>query len=54
MHNPAEAAEMLPTDNESTKQPFDLEQVKAILKAAQGDGRGAIMVALYTGADCKT
>jgi integrase len=49
-HNPAEAVEMLPTDNESTKQPFDLEQVKAILKAAQGDWRGAIMVALYTGA----
>jgi len=49
-HNPAEAVEMLPTDNESTKQPFDLEQVKAILKAAKCDWRGAIMVALYTGA----
>ena len=49
-HNPAEAVEMLPTINEATRQPFDLEQVKAILKAAKGDWRGAIMVALYTGA----
>lgn len=49
-HNPAEAVEMLPTDNESTKRPFDIEQVKAILKEAKGDWRGAIMVALYTGA----
>ena len=49
-HNPAEAVEMLPTISESTRQPFDLDQVKAILKAAQGDWRGAIMVALYTGA----
>ena len=29
---------------------IDLDQVKAILKAAKGDWRGAIMVALYTGA----
>ena len=49
-HNPAEAVEMLPTLSESTRQPFDLAQVKAILKAAQDDWRGAIMVALYTGA----
>jgi integrase len=28
----------------------DLDQVKAILKAAKGDWRGAIMIALYTGA----
>lgn len=49
-HNPAEAIEMLPVDSESAKQPFDLEQVRAILKAAEGDWRGAIMVALYTGA----
>ena len=49
-HNPAEAVEMLPTIANRPRQPFDLEQVKAILKAAQGDWRGAIMVALYTGA----
>jgi site-specific recombinase XerD len=44
-HSPAEAIEMLPTESESTRIPFDLEQVQAILKAAQGDWRGAIMVA---------
>jgi integrase len=49
-HNPAEAVEMLPEDSESARQPFDLEQVKALLCAAKGDWRGAIMVALYTGA----
>lgn len=49
-HNPAEAVEMLPTDSESTKRPFDIEQVEAILEEAKGDWRGAIMVALYTGA----
>ena len=48
--NPAEVVEMLPTIDEATRQPFDLEQVKAILKAAKDDWRGAIMVALYTGA----
>ncbi|MGH8092278.1 MAG: tyrosine-type recombinase/integrase [Chthoniobacterales bacterium] len=49
-HNPAEAVELLDTDSESTRHPFDLDQVKAILKAASGDWRGATMVALYTGA----
>jgi integrase len=49
-HNPAEAVEMLPEDSETARQPFDLEQVKAVLRAAHGDWRGAIMVALYTGA----
>jgi integrase len=41
---------MLPEDSEAARQPFDLEQVKALLRAASGDWRGAIMVALYTGA----
>jgi integrase len=49
-HNPADAVEMLPESAETAKQPFDIEQVKALLKAAPGDWRGAIMVALYTGA----
>jgi integrase len=49
-HNPAEAVEMLPVDAESTKQPFEIEQVTAVLRAAKGEWRGAIMVALYTGA----
>jgi len=49
-HNPAEAVEMLPEDAEPAKQPFDIDQVKALLRAATGDWKGAIMVALYTGA----
>jgi integrase len=49
-HNPAEAVEMLPEDTDSARQPFAIEQVRAILRAADGDWRGAIMVALYTGA----
>jgi integrase len=49
-HNPAEAVEMLPVNGEPARQPFTPEQVRAILKAAQGDWRGAIMVAFYTGA----
>jgi integrase len=49
-HNPAEAVEMLPENAETAKQPFDIEQVKALLKAAPSDWKGAIMVALYTGA----
>jgi integrase len=49
-HNPADAVEMLPEDVEPAKQPFDIDQVKALLQAASGDWKGAIMVALYTGA----
>jgi integrase len=49
-HNPAEAVEMLPEDSESAKQPFDLDQVKALLRSAEADWKGAIMVAFYTGA----
>jgi len=49
-HNPAEAVEMLPVDSEPVKQPFTVEQIKALLRNAQGDWCGAIMVALYTGA----
>jgi hypothetical protein len=45
---------MLPVDKEATRQPFTIDQVRAILKAAQGDWRGAIMVALYTAPDFKT
>jgi len=48
--NPAEAVEMLPEDTDPARQPFSVEQVQAILRAAEGDWRGAIMVALYTGA----
>ena len=49
-YNPAEAVEMLAEDSDSAKQPFTVEQVQAILRAAEADWRGAIMVALYTGA----
>ena len=48
-HNPAEAVEMLPVDSEPVKEPFSIEQIKALLRAAEGDWRGAIMVTLYTG-----
>jgi integrase len=48
-HNSAEAVEMLTVDADATKQPFEIEQVKALLRAAKGEWRGAIMVALYTG-----
>jgi integrase len=49
-HNPAEAVEMLPEDTDPARQPFTVEQVQAILRAAEGDWRGVIMAALYTGA----
>jgi integrase len=52
-HNPAEAVEMLPVDSESVKQPFDLPQIKALLRNAHGDWRGSIMAALYTGMQLK-
>jgi integrase len=50
MHNPAEAVEMLPVNREPARQAFTIEQVEAILRAATGDWRGAVMVAFYTGA----
>lgn len=49
-HNPAEAVEMLTVKGGSSKRPFDPEQVTALLQTAQGDWRGAIMVAFYTSA----
>jgi integrase len=48
-HNPAEAVEMLPEDSEPAKQPFSIEQIRALLRNAHGDWRGVIMVAVYTG-----
>jgi integrase len=48
-HNPAEAVETLPEDSESPKQPFTMEQIKALLRQAEGDWKGVIMVTLYTG-----
>ena len=48
-HNPAEAVERFTKDSEPTRQPFTLEQIQALLRAAEGDWYGAIMVALYTG-----
>jgi integrase len=48
-HNPAEAVETLPEDSESPKQPFTVEQIKALLRHAEGDWKGVIMVTLYTG-----
>jgi integrase len=48
-HNPAEAVETLPEDSESPKQPFTLEQIKALLHHAEGDWKGVIIVTLYSG-----
>jgi integrase len=49
-HNPALAIDMLEVDSDPAKQPFTVEQVQAVLRAAEGDWRGAVIVALYTGA----
>src|SRR5262249_11894870 len=50
-HNPAEAVELLNRrDAEGEKGTFDLRQMKALIKAAQGDWRGVILTAFYTGA----
>src|SRR5262249_3355841 len=49
-HNPADAVEMLPENTDPARQPFNLEQVKALLRAATSDWKGAIMIAVYTGA----
>jgi integrase len=51
--NPAEAIEMLPTDPDSARRPFDLEHVTALIKTARGDWRGVVIVALYTAARLK-
>lgn len=48
--NPAEAVEMLPKDTDSSKRPFNIEQVTALLKTAKGDWHGVIMIGLYTAA----
>lgn len=48
-HNPADAVEAMPVDSESPKQPFTLEQIKALLRHAEGDWKGVIMVTLYSG-----
>jgi integrase len=37
-------------NTDTARQPFSVEQVEAILRAAEGDWRGAVMVALYSGA----
>jgi integrase len=42
-------------DRKRRKKPFNVEQVSALLKAAEGDWKGLILVAFYTGArlnDC--
>jgi hypothetical protein len=36
-HNPAEAVDMLPEDTDPARQPFAIEQVQVILRAAEGD-----------------
>jgi integrase len=50
--NPAAAVEPLRDDGEGSRQPFTAEELQAILSVAEGEGewKGVIMVALYTGA----
>jgi Site-specific recombinase XerD len=48
-HNPAEAVERLRTESESTRRPFTVEEIQALLRSSKGDWHGAILVALYTG-----
>jgi integrase len=49
-HNPAEGVEMLNVKGQGSKGTFNHEQVKALVGAAHGDWRGAILTAYYTGA----
>jgi integrase len=50
-HNPAEAVELLHSKgSDSTKGTFDLHQVGALIKAASGEWKAAIVTAFYTGA----
>ncbi len=48
-HNPAEGVEMLATDT-NEKECFTPKQVKALVKAAEGDWKGLILAGYYTGA----
>jgi integrase len=49
-HNPAEAVERLRNDTETSRRPFTIEEIQALLRAARdGDWYGAILLALYTG-----
>jgi integrase len=50
-HNPAEAVEMLSTKGQMAKGTFDIDQLRALLKAAPTrDWKGIILVDFYTGA----
>jgi integrase len=48
-HNPAEAVERLRNDSETSRRAFTLEEIRALLRAADGDWYGATLLALYTG-----
>lgn len=49
-HNPADAVELLRAPSESQKSVFELEQVRALLHAAEDEWRGVILAGFYTGA----
>ncbi len=49
-HNPAEAVELLRAPAGEEKSVFEPEQLRQLLKAAEGDWRGAILLGFYTGA----
>ena len=49
-HNPAEAVEQLRNESETSRRPFTLGEIQALLGAAAGgDWYGATLLALYTG-----
>ncbi len=47
--NPCDGVESLKDDSEGERQTFSTEQVKALLSAAEGDWKGAILAGFYTG-----
>jgi integrase len=48
-HNPAEAVERLSNESEASRRPFTLQEIQALLRVADGDWYGAILVAVYSG-----
>jgi integrase len=48
-HNPCQAVESLEEDGE-TKDPFTVEQLQAVLGAADDDWKGVVLMGLFTGA----
>ncbi len=50
--NPCAGVEALPDNDDAARETFTPEQVKALLAAAKGDWRGAILTGYFTGLRC--